>query len=187
MKNRILYILLIILLSISCQEQAFQLDDIIQQCYNSKYQAEGYDIKTIIEDYEMLLVKEGVLKDDSGKSYLEVYRKIATDKDFRINAAAFQEYDPFFKVDNETKLALFECEHEMTALAKEKDSKWQDIFRDSESAEGVENPDEVYQDMIEAMSEEDLNSYYFRLKMFRLFDMVNANWGKSLMPPVSTQ
>ena len=75
----------------------------------------------------------------------------------------------------------------MIALAKEKDSKWHAVFGDSESAEGVESPDQVYQAMIEAMSEEDLNSYYFRLKMFRLFDMVNANWGKSLTPPVSAQ
>jgi len=187
MKNRAVFILFLALLSTSCQVDTFQLDDIIRECYDSKYQAEGYNIKTIIEDYEALLVREGVLKDGSGKSYLEVYRKIASDKDFRINAAAFQEYDPFFKVDNETKLALFECENEMTASAKEKDSKWRDIFVDSESAARVENPDQVYDAMIRAMSEEDLNSDYFRLKMFRLFDMVNANWGKSLTPPVSAQ
>lgn len=174
MKNRIGYMLFLLLLSISCQEDTFQLDDIIQQCYDSRYQAEGYDIKTIIEEYEKLLVREGVLKDGSGKSYLEIYRKIASDKDFRINATPFREYDPFFKVGNETKLALFECEIEMTVLAKEKDSKWQDIFGDSESTEGVENPDQVFQKMITAMSEEDLNSYYFRLKMFGLFDMMNS-------------
>ena len=188
MKNRIVCLLFLLLLSLSCQEQTFQFDDIIQQCYNSKYQAEGYDIKTIIEEYEALLVKEGVLKDDSGKSYLEVYQKITSDKDFRINATAFQEYDPFFKVDNETKLALYECENEMTALAKKKDSKWQHIFGNPKSAEErVEKPDQVYQAMIKAMSEQDLDSYYFRLKMFRLFDMVNSKWGKSLTPPVSGQ
>lgn len=176
MKNRIVYISFLVLLSTSCQEQTFQLDDVILECYDSKYQAEGYDIKTIIEDYEKLLVKEGVLKDDSGKSYLEVYRKIASDKDFRINATTFQEYDPFFKVDNETKLALYECEIEMTEMAREKDAKWGAIFGNTESEKGVESPDQVYQAMIKAMSEEDLDSYYFRLKMFSLFDMVNSKW-----------
>jgi len=188
MKKKIISIGLLVLFSVSChQEDTFQLDDIIEQCYDSKYQEEGHDIKTIIEDYEKLLVREGVLKDDSGESYLEVYRKIVSDKDFSINATAFKAYDPFFKVDNETKLALFECEREMTEMAKEKDSKWQDIFANFESVAGVENPDQVFQVMIKAMSEEDLDSYYFRLKMFRLFDMVNSKWGKSQTAPVSVQ
>ena len=115
-KDKIIYICLLMLLSTSCNEQTFQPYDIILECYDSKYQKEGYDIKTIIEDYEKLLVEEGILKDDSGKSYLEMMRKINSDKDFRIKASTFMEYDPFFKVANETKLAIFECENEMIEL-----------------------------------------------------------------------
>ena len=187
MKHKIIYICLLMLLSTSCHEQTFQPDDIIIQCYDAKYQREGYDIKTIIEDYEKVLVKEGILEDDSGKSYLEVLQKINSDKDFRIKVSAFQEYDPFFKVDNETKRAVFECEYEMIELAKEKDSKWQKLSN-LESPEIKENPDLIYQVMAENLSENDLNTYYFRLKMFHLFDMVNSKWeNRSAMPAVSTE
>jgi hypothetical protein len=174
--------------STSCKKQTFQVDDIILQCYDSKYQEEGYDIKTIIEDYEKLLVKEGILRDDSGKSYLQVYQKIASDKDFRIKSATFQEFDPWNKVDKQIGVAVFMCEYEMIELAKEKDSKWLRISPNYESPESVENPDQVYQAMVETLSENELNSYYFRLKMFHLFDMVNSKWGnQSLMPSVSTE
>ncbi|MGB5645800.1 hypothetical protein [Muriicola sp.] len=188
MKDKIVYICLLILLSTSCKEQTFQADDIILHCYDSKYQKEGYDIKTIIDDYEKLLIKEGILRDNSGKSYLEVMQKINSDKDFSIASSTFMDYDPFLKVDNETKLALFECENEMIELAKEKDSRWHKLSVNLESPELKENPDLIYQDMVEALSENELDSYYFRLKMFHLFDMVNSKWGnRSLMPTVSTE
>ncbi len=186
MKNKVLYICILSLFSTSCKKQTFQVDDIILQCYDSKYQEEGYDIKTIIEDYEKLLVKEGVLKDDSGKSYLELMRKINSDKHFRIKSPTFMESDPFFKLDNETKLALFQCEAELIELAKEKDSKWYKVSN-FEAAELKENPDLIYQTMVENLSENDLNSYYFKLKMFNLFDMANAIRDKSFTPPVSAE
>jgi hypothetical protein len=174
MKNKILYICFLVLFSTSCKERSFKLDDIILQCYDSKYQKEGYDIKTIIEDYEKYLVKEGILKNDSGKSYWEVWQKIATDKEFRIKSSTFRENDPWHKVDKETRVAVFECEYEMIELAREKDSKWRKLLSNFESPEIKENPDQVYQSIVETMSEEDFNSYYFRLKMFHLFDMVNS-------------
>ena len=187
MKVRIFSISVLILFSTSCNEQSFLRDDIILQCYHSKYQEHGYNIKTIIEDYEKLLVKEGILKDDSGKSYLEVLQKIASDKNFKIKTSTFQEFDPWHKVDKETAVAVFECEFEMLESAKEKDSEWHKLLRDFESPEIKENPELVYQYMVEALSEDDLNSFYFKLKMFHVFDMVNSKWGdRSLIPPVSS-
>lgn len=188
MKNKVLYICILVFFNSSCKKQTFQVDDIIVQCYDSKYQEEGYDIKTIIEDYEKLLVKDGVLKDDSGKSYLQVYQKIASDKDFRIKSTTFQEFDPWNKADKQIAMAVFMCEYDMIESAKEKDPKWLRIFSNYESPESVENPDLIYQAMVESLSENELNSYYFRLKMFHLFDMVNSKWGnRSLKPSVTTE
>lgn len=164
------------MLSTSCHEKPVQLDDIILKCYDSKYQKEGFDIKTIINDYEMLLVKEGILKDNSGKSYLEVYQKIATNKNFRIKSQTFMQFDPLFKVTNETKIAIFKCEAEMTETAQQQDFKWHKVFGKTESQQIKEEPELMYQAMVESLSKDDLNSYYFKLKMFNLFDMVNAKW-----------
>jgi len=176
MKNNVLAICLLVLFSTSCKKQTFQIDDIMLPCYDSLYQKENHDIKAIIEDYEKALVKEGVLKEASGKSYLEVMRKINSDKDFRITSPTFQEFDPFYKVAGETKQAVFECEKEMIEVAKQMDPKWRRLSN-FESPEIKENPDLMYQAMAEGLSEDDLNSYYFRLKMFQLFDMVNSkNW-----------
>jgi len=186
MKNKILSLCFLVLFSTSCKEKPFQLDDIILQCYEPTYQKEGYDIKTIIDDYEQLLIKEGVLKDDSGKSYLEVLQKINADKDFRIESKTFQEFDPWFKVKPETTISRFECEYEMLELVK--NTKWHRFVRTSESSETAENTDEVYRAMIETLSEEDFESYYIRLYMFTLFDGVNTKWGdRSLMPTVSAE
>ncbi len=188
MKNKFLYIISYILLITSCNEQSFQLDAIIQQCYDSKYQQEGFDLKTVIEDYEKLLVNGGILKDDSGKSYLEVYQKIISNKDFSIKSSTFQEYDPWHKIDKEIAITVFKCEHEMIELAKQKDSKWLKILSIFNSPEINENPNMLYQIMVENLSEKDLNSYYFKLKMFHIFDMANIKWkNQSLTPTVSTE
>jgi hypothetical protein len=177
MKHKIVYLCFLLLLSISCKEQPSDLDEMVLPCYEARYQEAGYDIKTIIDDYETLLVKEGILNEASGKGYLEVMSKIHSDRDFRIEAPTFGEQDPFFKVDIQTKLAVFECEREKTEMAKEKDPKWDQLNQLLGNPEMTENPDRVYQAMEETFSEKDLNSYYFRLKMFQLFDMVNTkNW-----------
>jgi hypothetical protein len=64
----------------------------------------------------------------------------------------------------------------MIEIAKQKDPKWKRLSNFG-SPEIKENPDLMYQAMAEDLSEDDLNSYYFRLKMFQLFDMVNSkNW-----------
>ncbi|MCA0133556.1 hypothetical protein [Winogradskyella alexanderae] len=174
MKIKFLYIMALLMLSISCNEKSVQLNDIFLECYDSKYQKEGVEIKTIINDYEKLLVKDGILKDNSGKSYLEVYQKIASNKNFRIQSRRFMEFDPLFKVDNETKMAIFKCEVDMTELAQQQDSKWHKVFGKTKSQEIKENPELMYQTMVESLSKDDLNSYYFKLKMFNLFDMVNV-------------
>jgi hypothetical protein len=36
----------------------------------------------------------------------------------------------------------------------------------------------MYQIMEKNFSKKDLNSYYFKLKMFNIFDMANAKWEK---------
>ncbi|MBO3117674.1 hypothetical protein J4050_13035 [Winogradskyella sp. DF17] len=176
MKDKIITLFLLMLITASCDEKTFQFDDIIQECYETKYQAEGYDIKSIIDNHEKLLIEQGVLKDGSGESYLEVFKKIAMDKDFYIESPAFQDYDPKYKVNKETLVALFECERKMIELAKEKDFKWNKLFNTFESPEVKENPSEVYEVMVKNLTDNDLNSYYFKLKMFTLFDMVNSKW-----------
>lgn len=69
MKYTITFLCLLVLLSISCKKQTLTLDDILLQCYDPNFQEQGYDIKSIIDEYQQVLVKEGVLRDYSGKSY----------------------------------------------------------------------------------------------------------------------
>jgi hypothetical protein len=174
-KKKFLYLCFLALLSTACQKRSSELDVIILQCYDPTYQEAGYDIKSIIDDYEGLLIQQGVLEDGSGESYLEVWEKINSDKGFRIEVPAFRQYDPWHKVDKQNGVAVKECAYEMIASLQEKDSRWQQVFGPSEAAESTENPAQMYEAMVENMSEEDMNSYYFRLKMFELFDMVNLS------------
>ena len=185
MKVRILLLCSLMLLGNACQEPASELDQIILQCYASKYEAEGYDIKTIIDDYEKILIKEGVLKDGSGESYLAVLQKIYTDKDYRIQAPTFMEKDPYIKVVQTTGLAVMECEKAMLESLEESDPKWHRML-DSESPEIKQNPELIVEFMAEDLSEKDLNSYYFRLKMFYVFDGANAKWRKDSEMPAGS-
>ena len=173
MKIKLLVTGLLTLSIMSCNDKPFQIDEVLLQCYETTYKDKGYNIKTIIKDYESVLVKEGVLNDDSGKSYLQVIQNIYSDSDFRISAPNFQDIDPFFKLDNKIKMDVIECEREMIELANQTDSKWAKLSGNFQSQETNKNPKQMYEDMVASLSENDLNSYYFKLKMFRLFDMVN--------------
>jgi hypothetical protein len=141
------------LFSISCKKQTLKLDDIIVQCYDPNYQEQGYDIKSIIDEYQQMLVKEGALRDASGKSYLEVLQKMSSDKDFRITSEPFMDYDPSFKVDMQTRWAVIECELKIINLLKEKDTKWHRVFPDSDNHERAEDPYLMLQTMTEIMTE----------------------------------
>lgn len=188
MKYKVSIVCLLVLLSFSCKKQTLKLDDIILQCYDPNYKEQGMDIKSIIDEYEQLLVKEGVLRDASGKSYLEVLKKMYSDKDFRITSEPFMDYDLTWPGNMQTSWAVFECELKIIDLLKEKDSKWHRVFPDSDNHERSEDPDLMLQTMTETMSEEDLHSYYFRLKMFQTFDGVNiALRNRSSIPPDSTE
>lgn len=174
MKYKVSFLCLLVLLSISCKQQTLKLDDIILQCYDPNYQEQGIDIKSIIDEYEQVLIKEGVLRDSSGKSYLEVLQRMYSDKDFRITSAPFMDYDPTWAADGQTSWAVMECERKLIELLKEKDSKWHRVFPDSVISEKAEDPDRMLQTITETMSEEDLNSYYFRFRMLQSFDGVNT-------------
>jgi hypothetical protein len=104
---------------------------------------------------------------------LEVYQKIISNKDFSITSSTFQEYDPWHKIDKEIAVTVFECERELIELAMQEDTKWRDLLSRFESSKLNSNPDILYKVMLENLSENDLNSYYFKLKMFHIFDMVN--------------
>ena len=171
------YLLIGILLLTSCGEQATDLDVIIAECYDAAYQEEGYDFRAIIDEYEQLLMEDGVLQDETGKSYLEVLQKIASEKDYQIASPTFQEYDPWNKVDRGIAVGVFECDRNMIQAEKEKDSKWNMLIAKLESPDLKKNPELIYRTYTEILSEDDLNSYYFKLKMFHLFDMANAKWG----------
>ncbi len=191
MKNKIFYLCLIALFVNSCQQPSSDLDKIITQCYENTYEEQGYDIRSIIDAYEEVLIEEGVLEDGSGNSYLDVWQRMYSDKDFRITSPSFADFDPFYKVHNETKMAIFQCHNKMIASLKEQDPKWQTVFTDVPTPEIGEAPEQDYQklykDMTENMSEADLNSYYFKLIMFMHFDGKNTQFRAQVSSPaVST-
>lgn len=188
MKYKVSFLCLLVLLSISCKKQTLKLDDIILQCYDPNYQEQGIDIKSIIDEYEEVLVKEGVLRDASSNSYLEILQKMYSDKDFRITSRPFMDFDPTWPGNLQYHRAVFECELKMIDMLKKKDTKWHRVFPDADISARAQDPDLMFQSITETMSEEDLNSYYFRLKMFQIFDGVNTDLrNRSSMPHISTE
>ncbi|WP_188370559.1 hypothetical protein [Muriicola marianensis] len=175
MKKTLLPLCFLALVITSCQKGSSDLDKILLSCQDATYQAEGYDITSIIDSYEKELIEEGVLEDGSGESYLDALQKISTEPDFRISTPSFTEYDPFFKIDNATKMTVFQCEALKIETLKEKDPKWQRFFSNSKATENNKSPEQLVKAMRETLSDTDLNSYYFKLKMFQVFDGVNTH------------
>ncbi len=76
MKN-ILKILLLSILTYGCSGSEYQVEDELYNCLIQKYESNGIDITVFLDSLENHFIKNRILKDNSGASKLEFYKKLA--------------------------------------------------------------------------------------------------------------
>lgn len=81
MKHSLSIILGVLILFVSCEKKRPTIEDMIQECYFNSMPDNGKDLLRLFKEYETILIKKGVLKDSSARSYKKLYREILI-KDF---------------------------------------------------------------------------------------------------------
>ena len=74
--KKITVIILLILISISCKSQDRVVEKTFNDCYFNSMPNQGKEIKTFHNEYESLLISNGILNDNSGESYYNLFKKI---------------------------------------------------------------------------------------------------------------
>ncbi len=76
MKN-IIKILLLSILAYGCSASENPVENELYECLIKEYKSKGIDIAALLDSMENHCIKNGILRDNSGESKLEFYKKIA--------------------------------------------------------------------------------------------------------------
>jgi len=74
--KKITILIFLILISISCKSQDRKVEKIFNECYFSSMPNQGKELKQYHKEYESLLISNGILIDNSGVSYYNLFKKI---------------------------------------------------------------------------------------------------------------
>ncbi|MCE2611711.1 hypothetical protein LVD13_01925 [Flavobacteriaceae bacterium D16] len=184
--NRIISILILMFSLAVSHGQNLETEKKIFHCIDSILTNEGYDIRSIINNHEKLLIKEKLLKDASAKSYMFLLDSIVENKELTLKShLLFYDSSPFPKIPRNSKEAIIECDDNIMFTSQGKASKWQYIGTRFESEEGIEDSAWFCQVLLEELSASDYKSDFYKLRIFIVMDFVNEESGPRLMlPPI---
>lgn len=176
MKRYFLFCLALFIFSASgkSQEQRIEID--LMNCVYEGYADNGESLKRLISDYEQLLIVEKIISDNSGKSYLNVFQKIANREDFEFNAAEslLQKWSEFEKPDQEKIRA---CQSNLQLGTQTTKDGELLMLIDSLVATSNLEPYSAAAGVLSILNEEDLNLDYYKLKTFFVFSLIRSDSG----------
>ena len=164
MKTNILLNIIIGFLFTSCVAQNDRIENIIMDCSYQAFADNGKAFRTLITDYENLLINEKILADNSGKSYRQVLQKI--DKPDREKA---QECQKIIVKDstsyNMSKLKVLE-----------------QAITNAENSNDIQ-PSLIAKDILKVLSEDDFELDFYKVRTFFLFNLIEPDSGISRRLP----
>ena len=172
MKN-ILSIILIGLLTSSCQSQSDRVENDLYNCLmNSLSENEKSELKPILQKFETHLIEKGILESSAPESYRNVYKKIAETGTYDFsNEFNFSKKISFLnKPDNKQ---LIECHMNIFQSEKYLSSKTREL-NEKVRALGSEKttPKIIAQTMLDYMSIEDFKLKYNRLNTLMFIEQL---------------
>ncbi len=180
MKINILLNIIIGLLFTSCVAQGNRIESIIMECYYQAFADNGKELKTLISDYEALLIKEKILTNKSGKSYRQVLQKIADRKEFGKVPSTFFSAE-LLKIKKPDLEKIKECQKIIV-----KDSSLYDMSK-LKGLEQIENaqysrdlkPSLIAKDILKILTEDDFELDFYKSRIFLLFSLIDTDAGVS--------
>ncbi|MEE9362423.1 MAG: hypothetical protein V3U92_07490 [Cellulophaga sp.] len=165
----------------SCSVQKNKIENVYMNCIHENYKSFGKNYKKIILDHEQLLVKEKILADCSGKSYISTIKRMIKDERLIIipSKSIWEKLNPIEDINK--------CKTTMLSNSKTDLKKSHKINEAVTSFLKIEEitPSDVAERFLSILSKEDFKSEYYKLKAFYLFEMLNPKWNKpKLLPPI---
>lgn len=179
MKKLLPLLFLLLLYLSSCNPKKERIENELMECVYSSYQDGGVQLKRMITDFEKHLVEEGFLKDTSGKSYLEIFQKIANNENltYTPKQSFVQEWQ---KVGKPPAQQVIACQLELLLSAQT--TKEQEINALTDSLLQTKNvsASAMAKVFLSVLEEEDFELDYYKFRFLSVFNMLPAKTGIGL-------
>lgn len=185
MKTNILLNIIIGFLFTSCVAQNERIENIIMECFYQSFADTGKEFRTLISDYENLLVNEKILTDNSGESYRQVLQKIANGNAFdKVPSKFFSaELQKLEKPDLEKAQ---ECQkiiiNDSASYNMSKLKGLEQAITNAQNSNDIE-PSIIAKDILKVLTKEDFEIDFYKLRIFFLFSIIDTDSGISRRLP----
>jgi len=171
MKNTILLILILIGLS-SCQSNKTKPESEILSCIHESSSDKGDGIKNKLYEFEKVLISQGFLENDSGKSYKAIFAKISNYQ----NVIEYSNLDGIIKsmpkMSKQELEIIYSCGNKYswsyTHGNKELEKVLMELMQKNSSVSAVE----IAEAMISNLSDEDFENDFYKLKTYQVFNAI---------------
>lgn len=174
MRNLIMLLVAVILFGTSGRPQEQRIEIDLMNCVYQGYSDTGVKLKRLISDYEKLLITEKIISDNSGKSYVTAFRKIADKEDFNFTSSEslVQQWSQFEKPNQEKIKA---CQAKL--LPRTQTTKDDELIKliDSLVATNGLEPYTAAAGILSILNDQDLELDYYKLKTFFVFSLIQTD------------
>ena len=154
-------------------------------CSYQAFADNGKAFRTLITDYENLLINEKILADNSGKSYRQVLQKIADGNEFNKVPSKFFT-DELQKIDKPDREKAQECQKiivkDSTSYNMSKLKGLEQAITNAENSNDIQ-PSLIAKDILKVLSEDDFELGFYKVRTFFLFNLIEPDSGISRRLP----
>lgn len=154
----------------SCFSQERRVEKLYSKCYFNSFQDKGKQLKKYLKEYETLLISEKILKDDSGKSYYDLFKKILKD-DFYDDKTNYSLIDTVNKLSY-AKLVHYnqKCTEKIKTLDIYKKSRTYLLEKRADSIKSDFSVEKMNAVFLKTFNEKDFEIDFYKLRILLLLD-----------------
>ena len=133
-------------------------------------------LKEFLHNYEQLLISENILTDKNGMSYKILLERIRIDKQF--NFCPSKSYiDESLKLEDSNGDLVRACQYQLLTESKEQNLKVNEMINaiNNLMTTGNLNPSSIANEILNVLSENELEHYYYREKVIFLLSLFCMN------------
>ena len=173
--KKITVLTFLILISISCKSQDRIVEKTFNDCYFNSMPNQGKELKIFHNEYESLLISNGILIDNSGESYYNLFKKIMRSEisDTKTN---------FSFIDSINKLSYTDLIHSNQKCSDK--IKSLDIYKDSNTyrfEQTMDSLNDPYNDkivviekIISSLNEKDFELDFYKIRALLIMERMNS-------------
>lgn len=177
MKKQLLSILFISLISFAYSQKE-RIEVQLQNCTYEQIENNGKELKSEIKEFENYLIKKKILIDSTGKSYINLFRKIERENDIEFDYN-YSFTDSIQKIIIQDVYEQMDCQVDLINSENYPNTKVYKLQAviDSIKTAGDIMPSNIASGVLSVLEEKDFELEYYKIKTFVLLDATNTTSG----------